>query len=79
MKYIKWVTDSCDLGFVMENVPYSAEINYLAESRYGNRIVIRASVEKDDSNMLNYSVLRIPDNTELCRIRIGWGKNHQDK
>jgi acyl-ACP thioesterase len=79
VKYIKWITDSCDLGFVMENVPYSAEINYLAESRYGHRIVIRASVDKDDSNMLNYSVLRIPDNTELCRIRIGWGKNHQDK
>ncbi len=79
VKYIKWVTDSCDPGFVMKNVPYSAEINYLAESRYGQRILVRVSGDKDNSTLFNYSVLRTPDNVELCRVRIGWKNNLQEK
>lgn len=79
VKYIKWVTDSLDLDFVMNNILCSAEINYLAESRYGHNIVIRVSEDKDNENVLNSSVLRIPDKTELCRIRIGWKNNHTEK
>ncbi len=79
VKYIKWVTDSFDLGFVMNNVPYSAEINYLAESRYGQNIVIRVAEDNDDNNVFNNSILRVPDNTELCRIKIGWKNNHSEK
>ena len=32
VRYLKWVSDTYDLDFVMNNVPQSAEINYLAES-----------------------------------------------
>ena len=76
VKYLKWVIDSYDLDFVMNNVPFSAEINYLAESRFNENIVIRIAEDKADGNVFNNSILRLPDNTELCRIRIGWKMNH---
>jgi medium-chain acyl-[acyl-carrier-protein] hydrolase len=75
VRYLKWVSDSYDLGFVMKNVPYSAEINYLAESHYNEEIVIRVSEEEKNDKIFNHSILRTSDNTELCRIRIGWKEN----
>jgi acyl-ACP thioesterase len=74
--YLKWVTDSYDLDFVMNNIPYSAEINYLAESRFNDKIRIRISEEKGTEKIFNHSILRISDETELCRIRIKWKNNH---
>lgn len=73
-RYLKWVSDSYDLGFIMNHVPYSAEINYLAESRFNENIFIRVSEEENDCLMHNHSIIRADDETELCRIRIGWRK-----
>jgi medium-chain acyl-[acyl-carrier-protein] hydrolase len=70
--YLKWVSDSYDLGFVMKNVPQSAEINYLAESRFDEEIMIRTSIENENSCFFNHSIFRTNDNKELCRIRIEW-------
>ena len=75
VRYLKWVMDSYDLGFVMGNVPYSAEINYLAESHYNETINIRFSEEIANGRIYNHSIIRTSDNTELCRIRIGWKEN----
>lgn len=72
VRYLKWVTDTYDLKFVMKNVSQSVEINYLAESLYNEEIIIRTSVEKENSNFYNHSIFRINDNKELCRIRIEW-------
>ena len=72
VRYLKWVSDSYDLDFVMKNVPQSAEINYLAESLYDEEVMIRASVDKENGNFYNHSIFRINDNKELCRIRIEW-------
>ena len=72
VRYLKWVIDSYELGFVMHNVPFSAEINYLAESHYDEEIIIRVSEEKENNSLINHSIVRTSDNTELCRIRIGW-------
>jgi medium-chain acyl-[acyl-carrier-protein] hydrolase len=74
VRYLKWVTDSYDLDFVMKNVPQSAEINYLAESLYDEEIIIRTSVEKENGSFHNHSIIRNNDNRELCRIRIEWRK-----
>lgn len=79
VKYLKWVTDCYDLDFVLNNIPYSAEINYLAESRFNDNIVVRISEDKENRNVYNNSILRLPDKTELCRIRISWKKNHEEK
>ena len=75
-RYLKWVTDSYDLDFILNNVPLSAEINYLAESRFNDNIAITKSEVGNNSNVLNHSIMRTSDNTELCRVRINWKKNH---
>ena len=73
--YLKWVSDSYDLEFIMNNDPQSAEINYLAESRFGEEIMIRTSVENEHSSFYNHSIFRTSDNKELCRIRVEWKKS----
>jgi acyl-ACP thioesterase len=74
VQYLKWVSDSYDLDFVMKNFPQSAEINYLAESLYDQDIMIRTSVEKENNKFYNHSIFRTNDNKELCRIRIEWNE-----
>ncbi|MEI6047460.1 MAG: acyl-ACP thioesterase domain-containing protein [Bacteroidota bacterium] len=72
VRYLKWVSDIYSLGFVMKNVPRSAEINYLAESLFDEEITIRTSVEKNNGVFYNHSIFRTDDNKELCRIKIEW-------
>ena len=75
VRYLKWVCDTYKLHFVLENNPQSAEINYLAESKFDEEIMIRTSVDNNDSTFYNHSIFRIIDKKELCRIRIGWKKS----
>jgi acyl-ACP thioesterase len=72
VRYLKWASDSYDLDFLMNNEPQSAEINYLAESRFDEEIMIRTSVENENDSLYNHSIFRTNDNKELCRIRIEW-------
>jgi len=74
VRYLNWVSDSYDLDFIMKNDPQSAEINYLAESRFDEEILIRSSVGNENSAIHNHSIFRTNDNKELCRIRIEWQK-----
>jgi medium-chain acyl-[acyl-carrier-protein] hydrolase len=78
VRYIKWISDSYDLDFVMKNVLQSAEINYLAESLYDQEIMIRTSQDKDNSSFFNHSIFRTNDNKEICRIRIGWKESNTE-
>ncbi len=75
VRYLKWASDSYNLDFVMNYEPQSAEINYLAESRFDEEIMIRTSVEIQNDSFYNHSIFRINDNKELCRIRIEWKKD----
>jgi medium-chain acyl-[acyl-carrier-protein] hydrolase len=79
VRYLKWVTDIYDLGFVMKNVPQSAEINYLAESMYDQEIRIKTSPDKENSSFFNHSIFRTSDNKEICRLRIGWNEGNLEK
>ena len=72
VKYLNWVTDTYDLNFVMHHFPCSAEINYLAESKFNEEIVIRTLKEASNNHFFSHSVLRTSDNKELCRIRLEW-------
>lgn len=72
VRYLKWVSDTYDLDFIMKNEPQSAEINYLAESRFGEEIQVRSSRQDEQSSFHNHSIFRTEDNKELCRIRIEW-------
>jgi medium-chain acyl-[acyl-carrier-protein] hydrolase len=73
VKFLQWVTDSYPLDFNIANAPLSIEINYLAESICGDEIKVMIAQEPEHTNILNHSIIRINDNHELCRIRIGWG------
>jgi medium-chain acyl-[acyl-carrier-protein] hydrolase len=74
VNYLKWVNDSYDLDFVMNHIPASAEINYLAESKFGEEIMIRTSKEEESRISFRHSVVRKDDNRELCRIRLEWNE-----
>ena len=77
VRYLKWACDTYDLDFVMINKPVSAEINYLAESKFGEDISIRTSVSGEGVPFHDHSIFRTNDNKELCRIRIGWVTNNK--
>jgi medium-chain acyl-[acyl-carrier-protein] hydrolase len=72
VNYLKWVTDTYDLNFIMNHRPCSAEINYLAEAIFNDEIVIRTSKDDEKSRFHNHSIVRIGDNRELCRIKLEW-------
>jgi medium-chain acyl-[acyl-carrier-protein] hydrolase len=72
VNYLRWVLDSYALDFVMNHLPSSAEINYLAESRSGEEIMVRTLKEKGSNISFRHSVIRNNDNRELCRIRLEW-------
>jgi len=71
VRYIKWVTDTYDLNYIMDHAPISLEVNYLAESVCGEEVFIISERENNSSSFI-HSVMRSSDNKELCRIRIDW-------
>lgn len=75
VRYLKWIIDTCNPSFIMNNAPVYAEINYIAESHFNDEIIIRMSEIKNNGTICDYSVVRIPDNTDLCRISIKWKNN----
>lgn len=77
VKYIKWTLDSYDLDFVMNKIPYSVEINYLAESWFDDGITVMGTERSDDGMSFDYLILRSQDNTALCKIRIIWKEKLQ--
>jgi acyl-ACP thioesterase len=72
VKYLNWVYDSYNIDFLMHNVPQSIEINYLAESKFDEEIVIRKWEDKENKNIFNHSIYKTIDRKELCRIKIEW-------
>lgn len=77
VRYLKWATDTYDLDFIMNHYPQSAEINYLAESKFNEEILVRTSPDNADGSFYNHSIFRTTDNKELCRIRIEWKKGNK--
>jgi acyl-ACP thioesterase len=70
--YIKWICDDYDPQFRMDHLPVSFEVNYLVESKWNDEISLRSSRDKNIDTFYNHSLMRNVDNTELCRMRIGW-------
>ena len=71
VRYIKWVTDTYDLDYILNHVPVSLEVNYLAESVFGEEVFVRTEKE-DNTTCSNHSIVRSSDIKELCRMRIDW-------
>lgn len=79
VKYLNWVTDSYDLDFILNNVPQSIEINYLAESKFDEEIVISKWKNSEDKNIFNHSIHKTSGKKELCRINIEWKRQTLNK
>jgi medium-chain acyl-[acyl-carrier-protein] hydrolase len=77
VNYLKWVCDTYDINFIMQHLPCSAEINYLAESMFNDEIIVKTSCEGGNECFFNHSVIRTEDNRELCRIRLEWKEKEQ--
>jgi medium-chain acyl-[acyl-carrier-protein] hydrolase len=71
VKYIKWVTDSYGLDYIMKHLPSEVEINYLAESVYNEEVVIKTSPGKHADSFF-HSVVRLNDDRELARMSLQW-------
>mgnify|MGYP001188895072 CR=1 FL=1 len=78
-RYLKWAIDTYNLGFILNNDPFSVEINYLAESHFNDEINIKVSVENNGAMFFNHSIFGSQGNNELCRIKIGWKDNSTEK
>lgn len=79
MNYLKWVIDTYPVSFGVSNNLVSVEINYLAESKSGDKIQIRTTEEEGSELSFYHSVIRVDDNRELCRIKVGWASNCNKK
>ncbi|HEX2922388.1 MAG TPA: acyl-ACP thioesterase domain-containing protein [Bacteroidales bacterium] len=69
--YIRLIFDTYDLGFIMENDPQTVEINYLAESKFGDEIDIITYIHDCEHS---HSIIRKVDRKEICRLKTNWKK-----
>ena len=72
VNYIKWIINSYDLNFITKFSPKSIEINYLAESMFGNEIELKSAKDDCMDSKHMHSVFDITNNKEVCRAEIVW-------
>jgi len=71
-KYMEWILDSYPLEMHQDYYIHSFQINFLAESSYGDEISVHAEPVEDLPNTFLHSVFRKNDGRELCRARASW-------
>lgn len=74
VNYIKWANDTYSPAFIKEYHPKSVEINYIAESMFGDDICIKSSHQENSADVFQHSIFRVNDNKEICRTRFEWIK-----
>ena len=72
IKYIEWILDSYPFEMNQTHQIRTFEINFLAESSYGDAISIHTDMLQESPPAFLHRVLRKEDNRELCRARSGW-------
>lgn len=70
--YIGWASNCYVADFVKTHTPVMIEVNYLSEGLPGDPINIITARENNGYDAFVHSIIRVTDNTELCRIRINW-------
>jgi medium-chain acyl-[acyl-carrier-protein] hydrolase len=71
VRYITWVSDTYSLDHILKNEPSAIEVNYLAESVFGDEAII-ITYNDENKNSFVHSVVRSGDKKELARMRINW-------
>jgi acyl-ACP thioesterase len=72
IKYIEWILDSYPFEMNQSHQIQTFEINFLAESSYGDAISIHTEILKESPPTYLHSVFRKEDDRELCRARTEW-------
>lgn len=71
-KYIEWILDSYPLEMNQTHLITTFEINFLAETNYGEELCIHSERQKDSAPTFLHTIIRKEDGRELCRVRVRW-------
>jgi acyl-ACP thioesterase len=72
IKYIEWILDSVPFEMNRTHQIYTFEVNFLAESSYGDAISVQTETLQDSPPVFLHRVSREEEGKELCRARTGW-------
>ena len=70
--YIEWILDSYPFEMNQTHQIHTFEINFLAESSYGDEISVHTEPVENFPLALLHSVFRKGDGRELCRAKVSW-------
>lgn len=71
-RYIEWIVNSFPYDTLSTRAPRLFEINFLAESFFGDRITVLIGSAAGDEDSYLVLLQREQDDRELCRARIDW-------
>ncbi len=69
VRYLKWMVDAVDPGFLDDKTLAELEINFLAEGFLGDELDVLTGGEE---GIRDFSLKRRSDDTELCRMKASW-------
>jgi acyl-ACP thioesterase len=72
IKYIEWILDSFPFEMNQTHRIHTFEINFLAESSWGDTITIYSEALQESPPAFLHEVVRKDNGRELCRARTGW-------
>jgi acyl-ACP thioesterase len=73
-RYIEWILDSYPFEMNQTHHITTFEINFLAESNFGDELSIQSEQQKDSNPAFLHTMIRKEDGRELCRARVRWKK-----
>ncbi|MCX8118856.1 MAG: thioesterase [Desulfobacterota bacterium] len=71
-RYIEWILDSYSFEMNQTHQISTLEINFLAESNFGDELIVRTEELKNSPSTFLHSIVRKGDELELCRARVRW-------
>ncbi|RMD95020.1 MAG: acyl-ACP thioesterase, partial [Calditrichaeota bacterium] len=76
VSYISWIEESLPMEFLQTHLPVELEIEFRAESVFGDRIVCQGQMAAagEGNPQFLHLLLRQDDARELARARTSWRK-----
>ncbi len=71
-RYIEWILDSYPLEMSQTHQIATFEMNFLAESNFGDEIVVGSKQDEESNLTFLHAIVRREDGKELCRARVRW-------
>jgi acyl-ACP thioesterase len=71
-RYLQWILDSYAPQFYQTRKLSAVEINFIAEAKMGDDIVVKTETDDVPQGKRTHNVTRQQDDKELCRARLRW-------